>query len=319
MGSIQFDPLLRQVGVRFAVISLVICLLSGLLIWSGWRVAESRSRAEQSTQLSRTLHNKLHSRIAQWTGTTDLLASAVNFQRLLSEPGGKRWALLRTYLNSMDDAFLFDDLIVVDSTGAQVFKFREDGYDLPVVSLNKKAGWVTDERRRRAFWVMKSPVWLGLKGGNGHILTYLSVENEELDELADEGMVMQLVDADGNLLASTVGHGKHDQRIVCRDGYVAGQALDDYGCAQLSVGEGVLRVVVAAHLPQVITPASFMTAGLLFLLAAAIAFYMVVGRWLGHVVRRVAALGKAVTRFDEARQVDSEVLYQLRPSMDELA
>lgn len=295
---------------------MVIGLLSLALIGSTWRLADDRLSADSGVELGKVAQEKLDQQLAQWSGVTQLLGATIDFQTFLRQPGDKRWAILRTYLNNLEDAFVFDDLIVVDAQGRQLFRYRQDPSDVPTMDPREVSAWVIDRVGARAYRVMKTPIWLGAEGGQGALLTYRVVEHQELRELASEGMKIQLLQPSGEVLASSSASSHNTPAYVCRAGHLSGQGMADYGCAEITTGMNGLRLVVAGHLPQVITPATLTLTGVLFLLAVGIAFYVVIGRWLNNVVRRMVALGGAAMQFDKTHLIDDEVRQYLAPSAE---
>lgn len=208
-------------------------------------------------------------------------------------------------LNNMEDAFLFDDLAIVGADGRQLFRYGHQVDGLPEFDSTQQAAWVVDPKVKRVYRVMRVPIWLGPDGGNGAILTYRALENQELAELAGQATSLQLVFLD-RVIARSEPSGKA-KPYVCRNGRLLRQAMIDYGCVEVDVGVSGVRMVIVDHLQQVFALQTIIIAGLLFLLVLGVAFHLVLGRWLVSSVRRVVALGVAAIQFDQKRQLDVEI------------
>lgn len=305
MPQRQLKQLTHQAIARFILISLVITLLCGAVLWGVWRVSDDRMRTSYAFELSRSLQNKFDQQMAEWARVADLLGATISFQQFLQEPGSRRWAVLRTYLNSMEDAFVFDDLVVVDKDNRPLFRFATGGPEIPVIEPTQRATWVTDAAEKHAYRVMRSPVWLGAEDGQGAILAYRAVENQELDVFSATNMQLQLL-LSGRRIASSTDFGSASPSPECHSGRVIDQA-GDYMCAEIGTGMPNLRLMALESTHQLVSPQSFVLAGLLFVVTLGLALYVVLGRWLGRFVRRVSSLGKATTQFDDTRQLSPDI------------
>ena len=294
------NSLARQAGRRAGAVFLIIGGLSALLFSLAWYYANVSLQREQAERNTAAIQSRLETRYKDWQREAKAFATQIAISHMLDAGEDTRWDKLLAYINALGEGAQFDTAAVADSAGVIRFSHGEEADETAFLAAAARSDWYFSERHQHQHRVLRTPIWLGLRGKHGTLYLLKAIDNHLLSNLAGPGVELTL-SVGGRIQASSAGTGE------------LGKAVGTRPATRLDIVEHELllappstRLHIRQALPQAVSPIQFALAGVGMATALGLTLWAVFGVWLRQTVARVRALSSAASRFGRRHQVDDE-------------
>ena len=283
MPAQRASLLRRQAFARLATAILIAMLVILSLGWVSYN-AELTGHKKQLHQHYGTLLQRLE---ADWLVAATQLRSRLEFTRIMEEPESTRWPKLAAYMNAQWNLGDFTNVLILDAEGRTIFGLGAEAAGLQNLGENRNE-WVYLQQYGELFRVYSLPLWLG-KQGEGRLLAFKPVSNALARAVAAPST--ELVFMFGG---RTVAESREDL-VAFHTGsarYLRAEIAWPNNNNQPSP-----TLIVYRDLGEVLPWAGSLLPPLVAALFVAMLLWLSLGRWLGQVTGRVAALGRAAAQY----------------------
>jgi len=307
----QLQPLKRQASVRLVLaLSLSMAVTAVTAFWF-----YSVSFEKAATQKCRDAVGHYATRIGQleneWESEAIRLKTRLEFTRIL-EDQAQRWIKLNSYLIAQSGSPIFSNLLITSPQGQVLYRYGTGAERLPEI-LNQAGpiGWHYEASHAALYRVYRQTIWLG-SGGMGWLYLFRPLDNSLLyaNIFPDARLFLSWR---GTVIASSLG-GSSKQAV--RPGYSGplyqgGQRYEQQPLAWEGKKRQDLSLIIQQRVERPFTIQEVAFSSVLMVMLLSFFLWLVLGRWLTKVVRRVGALGVASQAFSRGRTVTPEVLTAL--------
>ena len=303
----------RQLVSRFAVVFLFAALIGALAALGGYRLITSETHRQSADNMARHIQRHLHEIAQEWENGAIKLKTQIDFMRLMAGDDPKRWLKLRAYLTALEGAKNYDSVLILHRDGTLAFASGAESEHINGTNASAlNEAWHLGKHRNAFYLVSRQHLWLGDEG-NGSMLLLHPLENATLTTLAPPNTELYLL-VDGKVIASSVGLEGFGAQID--PDFSGSLEINNEPIEQRSILIGdnkssSVHLVMRAGFPEPLGARSIVVAAMLLLALTSLMLWLVLGRWLRQVTRRIRKLSVATRQFAEKHAVDREILQSL--------
>ena len=304
----------RQLVSRFAVVFLFAALIGALAALGGYRLITSETHRQNADNKAQHIQRHLHEIALEWENSAIKLKTQIDFMRLLAGDDPKRWLKLRAYLTALEGGVKnYDSVLILRRDGSLAFASgakSEHFNSANASALNET--WHLGEHRDAFYRVSRQRLWLGDEG-NGNMLFLRPIENATLTTLAPPNTELYLL-VDGKVIASSIGTEGFSAQI--NPDFSGSLEKNNEPVEQRSIlisgnKSPSVHLIMRASFPEPLGARSIVVAAVLLLALTSLMLWLVLGRWLRQVSRRIRQLSAATRMFAEKHAVDKDILQSL--------
>jgi diguanylate cyclase (GGDEF)-like protein len=213
----------------------------------------------------------------------------------------------------------FDSLMIFRRDGSLAFSFGTGDEEIYEPSdLAGHQDWLLSKDKSHLHWLTRTSIWLG-EEGQGTMYLLRPIENDTMGRLASPDVDVALL-VNGAAVSSsrgTDGVGEHVDVDALHPTGTGGALVDQYAIP-LADGEGLpMHLLVRRNFVDAITPPAIVMTVIGLVAAFALGLWLVLGRWLQQVVRRISTLYLASKKFSNLHQVSDGMRRLLEPAMQQ--
>lgn len=297
----EFGSLGRQASMRLVLALSVALALAGATAFWFYQAAFEKTAAQKLNDTVQHYATRIGQLEEEWEGEALRLKTRLEYSRLLEERE-QRWVKLNSYLIAQSGSRIFSSVLVASRQGEVLYRYGVNADKLPgVIHQEGYVGWHHDPARAALYRVYRQPVWLG-KDGMAWLYLFRPLDNALLYANSFPGTRLYLTH-DGMLLSSSLGN---DGRAV-RPAHAGAVYHDNQRYEQFPLPWGKndpqVRLVIQQQVDRPFSLQEVVYSGALVVLLLSVFLWLVLGRWLTTVARRVGALRRAAQTFSGERTV----------------
>ena len=281
------------------MLAVFVIVMSGLLAIgvSNFISYQDRDLAEKQASLSSYYTDLLPRLDSSWENQAGQLRLRIEYTRVLERRTTDRWPILTAFLNAQWTHLDFSDLIVLDPNHRVLYRYGPSARAMDSQRGNG-TGWAFLESREELYRVFEQPVWLGTVG-QGSLQLFKPVNAATLRQMAIPDVQLQLRYA-GSVLADT--------RRTSMGGSVApfGAWVSSLGATPEasvtlkwpgSADQSGPEIVARRTLNSVAPFSEFILRPAAVIVFVSVILWLVLGRWLTQIVRRLESLTQAANAY----------------------
>lgn len=299
----------RQIVVRFVVVFACAALLGSLGALFGYRMLSGQSNRHSADETATHIARHFKQIKQTWESDAIKLKAQIDFMRLLEGNDPNRWLKMHAYLTVQQGEIMdFDTMLILRKNGSVAFSNGPDVKEMVREDASRFSGkWYLSEDHD-LHMAIRLPIWLGDEG-KGTLLLLRPVDNATLISLAPPNVDLSLMEGN-SVIASSLGSSGIGQQInpdfsgtTHPDGVLVEQRLitldDDSGVPA--------RLVMRQRFTEALTSPGLIFSAILLLALLSLMLWIVLGRWLQHITRRIRRLSQATHIFSEKHTVNNAV------------
>jgi diguanylate cyclase (GGDEF)-like protein/PAS domain S-box-containing protein len=293
----------RQLVARFALVFLLVTVTGSLLAVLAYQAMARQTERRIGDDALRNLEQRFDRQQDIWSRNADEVKAQIDFMRIFVSPDQPaNWLRLRAYFAAMEGKLdRFPSGVVQDIQGQVVFRYGPEGGALQQRLLGDPAAprWFFSAERRTVYAVVAVPIWLGTQG-RGRLVLLQAVDNGVLRQLSAPGVELFLMQ-EGRVLASSAGTRDYDRQLAPDySGHLddeAGFCLEQRVLPLFEAGPLAPRLVLHQRMEPVLSTPRVLLGSFALMAGLAAVLWLVLGRWVSRLARRVASLSKAAAGF----------------------
>jgi signal transduction histidine kinase len=295
----ESGSLRRQASVRLVLALSVALALAGATAFWFYQASFEKAAAQKLADTVQHYTTRIGQLEEEWEGEALRLKARLEYSRILEERE-PRWIRLNSYLIAQSGSRIFSNVLVASRQGEVLYRYGVNADKLPgVIHQEGYVGWHYDPERATLCRVYRQPIWLG-EDGMAWLYLFRPLDNALLYANSFPGTRLFLT-RDGMLLSSSLGNDGRDIHPAH-----SGAVYQDnrrYEQFPLSWGEKdpQVRLVIQQRVESPFTLQEVVYSGILVVLLLSVFLWLVLGRWLTMVARRVSALRRAAQTFAAER------------------
>lgn len=326
----QAGALKRQASARLVLALSVALLLAGVTVFGFYNAAFDKAAAQKMQDAAEHYAARISQLEEEWESEALRVKTRLEYTRLL-EDRERRWLGLNSYLIAQSGNRVFSNLLITSKQGRVLYRYGVNAEAFPdAFALENYIGWHHDAARATLYRVYRQAIWLGDEG-MAWLYLFRPLDNALLYANIFPGARLFLA-WQGTFTASSLGGGVQGVNPTFQGAVYLGRERYEQHLLPWEKDKTGALLVIQQRVERPFTLQELVYSGTLIILLLSVFLWLLLGRWLTAIAKRVGALRRATQTFsreramtdcmkqalDEARADNSDELSALTNAIDEL-
>ncbi len=301
MPDAQIGALKRQASVRLALALSAALLLAGATVFGFYNAAFDKAAAQKMQDAAEHYAVRINQLEEEWEGEAMRLKTRLEYTRLL-EDRERRWIGLNSYLIAQSGSRIFSNILIVSKQGPVLYRYGVNADFLPDTFAQKTyVGWHYDAAHAALYRVYRQAIWLG-SDGMAWLYLLKPLDNALLFANIFPGARLFLA-WQGNFVSSSQGGTVRGVNPDFQGAVYQGRDRYEQHLLPWEKGKPGALLVIQQRVERPFTLQELVYSGALIILLLTVFLWLLLGRWLTAIARRVGALRQAAQTFSRERAV----------------
>ncbi|MEI7842694.1 MAG: GGDEF domain-containing protein [Gallionellaceae bacterium] len=278
-----------------------------LVAANNYRNQRDREQLQKSTTMRLFYEKELIRVEERWLAEAAQVRERIEFSRVLEGAHAARWSTLTAFLNAQSEFSHFSNMLVMRGDNQIVFRYGTEALKMQGNPALFTSAWHYAESAHELYRVFRQPIWLG-EEGQGTLLLLKAMSNAELSNLASSETHLHVYFYD-QVLASSTGdpwhgdsekliHSGKDTALPVSSGIIE---TGDMSLIQTDIrwpGEGTQPLLLVQREMRMAYPLKeFLLRPLMAVLIINVLVWLLLGRWLAQMVKRIESLKAGTSEY----------------------